>query len=63
MFRVNLARSLLSASEMQVNPSPGQGRPPKSDVRAEHYPVAISNEGLFFILFIASLSNEINDEK
>ena len=46
MFRVNLARSLLSASEMQVNPSPGQGRPPKSDVRAEHCPVAISNEGL-----------------
>ena len=46
MFRVNLAKSLLSASEMQVNPSPGQGRPQKSDVRAEHCPVAISNEGL-----------------
>ena len=46
MFRVNLAKSLLTSSEMQVNPSPGQGRPQKSDVRAEHCPVAIAKGGL-----------------
>ena len=46
MYRVNLAKSLLIASEMQANPSPGPGRPQNSDVRAEHCPVAISNENL-----------------
>ncbi|KAL9977274.1 hypothetical protein ACROYT_G014663 [Oculina patagonica] len=46
MFRVNLAKSLITASEMQVNPSPGPGRPQKSNVRAEHCPIPISNERL-----------------
>ena len=46
MFRVNLAKALIVASEMQVNPSPGPGRPRKSAVRADHCPIAISNEGL-----------------
>ena len=46
MFRVNLAKSLVMISEMQINPSPGPGRPPSNDVRAEHCPVAIENERL-----------------
>ena len=46
MFRVNLAKSLLTISEMKVNPSPGQGRPQNSDVRADHCPVAIESERL-----------------
>ena len=46
MFRVNLANSLITSSEMLVTPSPGPWRPQKSDVRAEHCPVAISNEKL-----------------
>lgn len=46
MFRLNLAKSLITASEMQVNLSPGPGRPQKSNVRAEHCPVAISDEKL-----------------
>jgi len=46
MFWVTLAKSLLTASEMQANPSPGQEHPQKGDARAEHCPVAISNQGL-----------------
>ena len=36
MYRVNLAKSLIAISEMQVNPARGVGRPQKSDVRAVH---------------------------
>lgn len=44
MFRVSLAKSLMVASEIQVNPSPRPGRPQKSNVRADHCPIPISNE-------------------
>ena len=46
MFRVNLAKALIIASGMQVNPFPGPGHPRKSDVSADHCPIAVSNEGL-----------------
>ena len=39
-------KSLIIASEMQVNTSLGLGRPQKSTVRAEHCPFPISNERL-----------------
>ena len=46
MFRVNLVKSLVMISEMQINPSPGPGCLPSNDVRAEHFPVAIENDRL-----------------
>lgn len=46
MYRVNLAKSLIAISEMQLNPAWGVGHPQKSDVRAAHCPTPIKNERL-----------------
>lgn len=44
MYRVELAKSLVSASGVPNKPRPWPGRPPRSNCRAEHCPVPIANE-------------------
>ena len=44
MYRVELAKSLVSASGVPNRPRPRPGRPPRSNCRAEHCPVPIANE-------------------
>ena len=45
-FRQCLANELLERSELQLNPNPSPGRPPRSSVRAEHCPVPLTSDHL-----------------
>lgn len=45
-FRQCLANELLERSELQLNPNPSPGCPPRSSVCAEHCPVPLTSDHL-----------------
>ena len=45
-FRQCLANELLERSELQLNPNPSPGCPPRRSARAEHCPVPLTSDHL-----------------